>query len=396
MAKMNNRALALILLLFASALFIGGRFMYGLFCIAFFTVMISYAIGRSAYNNLVNLTWEIKLKAVTGDRISLKTDFYNAGILPIPYLKVKASLPKRLAGEEQKQRIYTMMPERIVTLTRDFECRHKGVYKIGIIEAVFEDILGIFKWKKVFYDDRYLIVYPKVYLLKHIDIPLRQQFGTVAVKHNAYEDYASTKDIRKYIIGDSFKKIHWKVTAHRGDFFVRNVELNASADLNVFLDLYDYGLDEEEAFNLEEKGAECAASIIRYALSHSMSVNFIAKGDESIALAAKGIDRFNQFLDAISMLSSKGDIPIADLVRKEARKLDWDATVVIITSCIDKSASAFLSLKASGIEFVIVYLCMDSKENNENIEMFKHNDFKIFVVGLKDDIKQVLGGHYEK
>lgn len=396
MAKMNNRALALILLLFASALFIGGRFMYGLFCMAFFTVMISYAIGRSAYNNLVNLTWEIKLKAVTGDRISLKTDFYNAGILPIPYLKVKASLPKRLAGEEQKQRIYTMMPERIVTLTRDFECRHKGVYKIGIIEAVFEDILGIFKWEKVFYDDRYLIVYPKVYLLKHIDIPLRQQFGTVAVKHNAYEDYASTKDIRKYIIGDSFKKIHWKVTAHRGDFFVRNVELNASADLNVFLDLYDYGLDEEEAFNLEEKGAECAASIIRYALSHSMSVNFIARGDESIALAAKGIDRFNQFLDAISMLSSKGDIPIADLVRKEARKLDWDATVVIITSCIDKSASAFLSLKASGIEFVIVYLCMDSKENNENIEMLKHNDFKIFVVGLKDDIKQVLGGHYEK
>ncbi|MDD4504679.1 MAG: DUF58 domain-containing protein [Clostridiaceae bacterium] len=396
MAKMNNRALALILLLFAAALFIGGRFIYGLFCIAFFLVLISYAIGRSAYNNLVNLTWEISLKAVTGDRISLKTDFYNAGNMPVPYLRIKGNLPKRLAGEEQKQRVYSIMPEMIVTLSRDFECRHKGVYKIGIIEAIFEDILGIFKWKKVFYDDRYLIVYPKVHLLKYIDIPLRQQFGTVAVKHNAYEDYASTKDIRKYIIGDSFKKIHWKVTAHRGDFFVRNVELNASTDLNVFLDLYDYGLDEEKAFDMEEKGAECAASIIRYALSHSMSVNFIAKGGELITLAAKGIDRFSQFLDAISMLSSKGDIPIADLVRKEARKLDWDATVVVITSCIDKAASEFLSLKTSGIEFVIVYLCKDSEESNENIEMLKHNDFKIFVVGLKDDIKQVLGGHYEK
>lgn len=395
MAKINSRVLTLILLLFIAALFIGGKLIYGLFCIAFSLIMISYAIGRSAYNNLVNLTWEISLKAATGDSINLKTDFYNAGYMPIPYLRVKGSLPKRLVGEEQKQRIYSIMPEMIVTLSRDFVCKHKGVYKIGIIETTFEDIFGIFKWNKIFQDDRYLIVYPKVHLLSHLDIPLRQQFGTVAVKHNAYEDCASTKDIRKYIIGDSFKKIHWKVTAHRGDFFVRNVELNASADLNVFLDLYDYKLDEDKAFDIEEKGAECAASIIRYALSNSMSVNLIAKGDESIALAAKGADQFSQYLDAISMLSSKGDTPIADLVRKEAQKLAWDATAVVITPCIDKASSAFLSLKAKGIEFAIVYLCQNNEEINKNIEILKENDFKVFVVGLKDDIKQVLGGNYE-
>ncbi|KUO71929.1 MAG: hypothetical protein APF77_04560 [Clostridia bacterium BRH_c25] len=396
MVKMNKKALVLVLLLFTAALFVGGKFVYGLFFIGLFLVLTSYLAGRSIFENLVNLTWEVSFKAVTGDRISLKTDFYNAGFVPVPYLKVNASLPKRLAGEEQKQRIYSIMPEMIVTMSRDFLCRHKGVYKVGIIETEFEDILGIFKWKKIFNDERFLIVYPKVYLLKHLDVPLRQQFGTVAVKHNAYEDFASTKDIRKYVLGDSFKKMHWKVTAHRGDFFVRNVEINASADLNVFLDLYDYGLDEEIAFDIEEKGAECAVSIIRYALSHSMSVNFTAKGDELVNLSAKRADRFNQFLDVISLLSSKGDMPIADLIRKEVRKLAWDATVVVITPCIDKAASAFLSLKTSGIEFVVVYLCKDSGVSNENIEMLRNNDFKVFVVGLEDDIRQVLGGHYEK
>jgi len=396
MAKMNKKALALVLLFFILALFAGGTFAYGLFFIVFFLVLVSYLTGKSTYENLVDLTWEISYKAITGDRISIKTDFYNAGHLPVPYLKVNASLPKRLAGEEQKQRIYSIMPEKIVTMSRDFLCKHKGVYKVGIIETEFEDILGIFKWKKVFNDDRYLFVYPKVHFLKYLDIPLRQQFGTVSVKHNAYEDYASTRDIRKYNIGDSFKKMHWKVTAHRGDFFVKNVELNASADLNIFLDSYDYGFSGETAFDIEEKGAECAASIIRYALSHSMSVNFIAKGDNPITLSAKRVDRFNQFLDAISLLSSKGDIPIADLVRKEARKLEWDATVVIITPCIDKAAPTFLSLKTSGIEFVIVYLCKDSEESNESIEMLRQNDFKVFMVGLEDDIRQVLGGHYEK
>jgi uncharacterized protein (DUF58 family) len=396
MAKMNRKALALIMILLIMALFVGGLFVYGLLFISFFLVLTSYLAGRSIYENLVNLTWEISDKAVTGDRLTLKTDFYNAGLVPIPYLKVNASLPKRLAGEVQRQRIYSIMPEMIITMSRDFLCKHKGIYKTGVIETEFEDILGIFKWKKVFNDDRYLFVYPKVHVLKHLDIPLRQQFGTVAVRQNAYEDYASTKDIRKYTFGDSFKKIHWKVTAHRGDFFVRNVEINASAYLNIFLDLYDYGFKEEIAFDIEEKGAECAASIIRYALSGSMSVNFTAKGDELITVSAKRADQFSRFLDVISKSTSKGDIPIADLVIKEVRKLGWDATVIIITPCLDKAIPAFISLRTSGIEFVIVYLCKDSGKRDKNIEMLIQNDFKVFVVGLEDDIRQVLGGQYEK
>jgi uncharacterized protein (DUF58 family) len=289
------------------------------------------------------------------------------------------------------------MPGIKATLSRNFECRHKGVYKIGYVETEFEDILGIFKWKKVFNEEIYLSVYPKVHLLKQLDIPLRQQFGTIAVKHNAYEDQASTRDIRKYNMGDNFKKIHWKVTAHKGDFFVKNVELNASANLNVFLDLYDYGFPEDSAGDLEEKGAECAVSIIRYALFHSMTVNFTAKGDMAASLSAKRIDRFEQFLDVISRLSAKGDMPIPELVKREARKLDWDATVVVITPCIEKKAAeTYLSLKASGIEFVIIYLCRDKEEDNESIKLLKYNGFKVFTVGLEDDIRQVLGGHYEK
>lgn len=397
MARINYRGLTLLILLFAAALFVGGIFVYGLFFAGFFLVLTSYVIGRSTYNNLVNLVWKSNDKAVTGDRVSINMDFYNSGYMPIPYLKVTANLSKKLAGAEQKQRIYSLMPGIKATLSMDFECRHKGVYKIGYVETEFEDILGFFKWKKVFDEDIYLFVYPKVHMLRQLDIPLRQQFGTIAVKHNAYEDQASTRDIRKYNIGDSFKKIHWKVTAHRGDFFVRNVELNASANLNVFLDLYNYGFPEDSASDIEEKGAECAVSIIRYALFHSMSVNFTAKGDKEISLTAKRVDRFSQFLDAISLLSASGDVPISDLVRREARKLDWDATVVVITPCIDKAASeTYISLKSSGIEFVLVYLCIDKEENNENIEMLRHNDFKIFVVGMEDDIRQVLGGHYEK
>jgi hypothetical protein len=90
-------------------------------------------------------------------------------------------------------------------------------------------------------------------------------------------------------------------------------------------------------------------------------------------------------------------MPIADLVRREARKLDWDATVIVITPYIDKAcAETYLSLKATGIEFVVVYLCKDREERSNGVELLRHNDFKILVVGLEDDLRQVLGGQYEK
>ncbi|MDD3438863.1 MAG: hypothetical protein PHI04_05535 [Clostridiaceae bacterium] len=130
-------------------------------------------------------------------------------------------------------------------------------------------------------------------------------------------------------------------------------------------------------------------------MANSMSVNFTAKGEELVSLSAKRADRFNLFLDAVSKFSSKGDIPIGDLVRKEARKLDWEATAVVITPCIEKNASAFLSLKASGTELVIIYLCGDGANGGKDAEILKSSGLNVFAVGLEDDINQVLGGHYE-
>lgn len=397
MGKLNFKTLVLIIFLFLSALFVGGVYIYGLFFAAFFLVLASYLTGRSSYSSLVSIVWKSSDKLIAGDKISLTMDFYNSGWMPVPYIIINANLPKRLTGEEPKPHIQSIMPGIKASISKEFTCAHKGIFNIGHVEVEFGDTLGLFKWKKVFNDEIYLHIYPKVHILKHIALPARQQFGTVAVKHNAYEDYASTKDIRKYEVGDSFKKMHWKVTAHKGDFFVRNVELNASANLNVFLDLYEGSFDEETGDDMEERAAECAVSIIHYALGKSMSINLVAKGEKPVSLSAKGINRFQEILDTISKLSGKGDTPVYELVKREARKLEWDATIVVITPSIDKdSVKAYMALKTSGIEFVIVYLCRDSGEANEDLELLKENYFRVYSIGLQDDIRQVLGGSYEK
>lgn len=397
MASVNYKALALVALLFFFALFIGGVFAYGIFFIAFFLTAALYLTGRNAYRNLINIVWRSSDRVETGESFSMTMDFYNAGWLPIPFFKVRTNLSGRLTGEEEKVGIYSIMPGVKTSITKDLTCRHKGIYKLGHIEVEFGDIFSLFTWKRVFDENIFLHVYPRVYLIGNIDIPVRQQFGTVAVKHNAYEDYASLKDIRKYRMGDSFKKIHWKVTAHRGEFYVRNVELNATADLNIFLDLYRENYSGDLAFDIEEKAAECAVSIIRYALSRDMSVNFIAKDEHFISLSAKGINRFHEFMDIICKTSVNGDVPVAELVKREVRKLDWDATVLIITPNLDNtSLETYLLLKSMGIEPVIIYIRKEEDEENENLRSLQSNGFKVYTVGLREDIRRVFGGQHER
>jgi uncharacterized protein (DUF58 family) len=224
-------------------------------------------------------------------------------------------------------------------------------------------------------------------------IPFRQNFGTVPVNHSAYEDYASVRDIRKYSVGDSFKKIHWKVTAHKGEFYVKNLELNATADINVFWDLHHKNYVGELANEIEELGAECTASIIRYALNNHMAVSLYAKEKASTKLSGTGIGRFPEFLDQITKLQVIGDTPIWELVRREAQKLNLGATAIVVTPQIDDIAlEILLAFKAKGIEFAVIYLCRSKELVNNDVEALKQRGIMVSTVSLADDIRLVLGG----
>lgn len=393
MNRINYKALVLLAAVLIAALLVGGKFVYGLFFITFFLILLCYIMGRSIYKNLINIVWKGTNKVEVGDRISISTDLYNSGLFPAPYLKVNVNLPQKLTGEEPRTHIYSIMSGAKKNIGKEIMCRHRGVYKVGHMEVEFSDILGIFGWKKVFDDEVFIFVYPRVIPLKAFNIPVRQPYGTVTVSQNAYEDFASTKDIRKYMTGDSLKKMHWKVTAHKGDFYVRNVELNASADLNIFFDLHAASYTDEYADDLEEKGAECAVSIIRYALTGSMSVNFTAKADKAVSVSGKDINSFREFMDIITKTSRNGDVPVWDLVKREARKLDWDATVVVITPYLKElPVDAIHTLESTGVDLVLIYICRDRNEEHEEIDRLKMSGIRVFIVGIQDDIRQVLGG----
>jgi uncharacterized protein (DUF58 family) len=393
MIKISKLPFVLLAVLIVTALFVGGIFIYSLVTILFSIILLSYLSGRNVYKNIVNILWKNNDKVQVGEKVKLELEFYNSGIFPIPYLKIKTNFPKRLTGEQEHESVYSIMPASKACISKEFVCKNKGIYQIGKVEAEFGDAMGIFKWNKCFESDVTLYVYPKAYELKALNVPFRQNFGTVPVNHSAYEDFASVRDIRKYAVGDSFKKIHWKVTAHKGEFYVKNLELNATADINVFWDLYQNNYADEMADEIEELGAECAVSIIRFALNNNMSVSLYAKGKHTLKLSGTGIGRYPEFLDQITKAEVKGDTPVWELVKREAQKLNLGATAIVITPEIDDTAFEVLSAyKTKGIEFAVVQLCQSKELINNNIEALKKRGITVNTITPANDIRLVLGG----
>jgi uncharacterized protein (DUF58 family) len=393
MIRVNKLPFILLAALLTAALFVGGAFIYSLVTTLLSIILLSYWSGKSVYKNIVNILWKNNDRLQVGEKVKLELEFYNSGIFSIPYMKVKASLSKRLTGEPERQLVYSVMPGSKVVVAKEFVCKNKGIYPIGYTEVEFGDAMGIFKWKKTFEADVTLYVYPRVYNLKSLSIPYRQNFGTVPVNHSAYEDFASVRDIRKYAVGDSFKKIHWKVTAHKGEFYVKNLELNATADINVFWDLYHKNYAGEFADEMEELGAECALSVIQFALKNHMPVSLYAKGAYSMKLSGTDMARYPEFLDQITKTQVTGDTPIWELVKREAHKLNLGATAIVVTPELDDAAlDVLLSFRAKGIEFVVYYICKSKELINSNADALSKKGIPVNSLSLTEDIRYVLGG----
>lgn len=392
MDKVNYRFLIIVMILLFISLLLGGTFFYSLFIAFGFIVLLSFYMGKRARQNLICIVWKHHQEAQVGDEIEVEIQLYNSGIIPFSHLIINTNLPKKLTGEDEESTITSMISDRKLIISKQINCKHKGIYDIGNIEVQFSDVFGVFSWKKHFKEDITLLVYPKVPLLQNFDMPVRQHYGTVSAKNKAYEDFSSTKDLRKYISGDSLKRVNWKVSAHRNELYVKNLDLNASANVHVFLDSYFMNyVNYVEA--LEEKVAECSLAILRYSLSRGMVASLYTFTEESINIAAKGMNQFNKFLEVITRLSGTGSIPINELVKREAQKMNYDATIVVITLKIDELFVAQMnSLKMAGIHLSIIYICIDTKEQNTGLDNVRALGIKAFRVGINDDVSLILGG----
>jgi uncharacterized protein (DUF58 family) len=262
-------------------------------------------------------------------------------------------------------------------------CTQRGRFRLGPVVLHSGDPLGIFHNQQLLASTGYLVVYPLTLDITSFEPSVSELSGGEARHRRTYQITTNVAGVRDYVTGDSLNRIHWPTSARSRRLMVKEFELDPTADVWIYLDLFApaaAGLPwtpqapEPALFaaqtrqkrrsrlelppNTTEYGVTIAASLARYFITRNRAVGMNSRGrTREIVQADRGERQLNKFLEALAVVDAAGDLPFGDLVATDGVRLNRNDTLVAISA--DNSpgwAAALQMLQRRGVNSVAVVL----------------------------------------
>lgn len=262
-------------------------------------------------------------------------------------------------------------------------CTQRGRFRLGPLTLHSGDPLGIFAPKQELPETSQLIVYPLVVELISFEPSVSDLSGGEARHRRTYQITSSVAGVREYVYGDSLNRIHWPTTARSRRFMVKEFELDPTADIWLFLDLFadvegalpwsplppEPGLfalrgrgKQERTFELPPITTEYAvtvtASLARYFVMRNRAVGLSAWGHSRDYIQAdRGERQLNKMLESLAMVEADGSIPFAHLITTDGIRLNRNDTVVAISADPTRDwAVALQQIQRRGVNSVAIII----------------------------------------
>jgi uncharacterized protein (DUF58 family) len=254
-----------------------------------------------------------------------------------------------------------------VKLNFALTCAFRGVFSLKAEGIEMLDLLGLFRFKLDAGEKIEVTVYPFLYEVKFLPLSVVSTSDTPSIREMPDEDYAVTTDLRQYRPADSFKKIHWKLSAKKMELFVKNyqsVDLNASVIVVNNHSLYkeDDKQNEENRMAAEDKLIECVVSVTHYALLRRFPVElYYADGDELIYRTGNGHEGFAHLYNFCAGVTFDSADGFADRLNDIMRAQTEFINLIVFTSEMDEALCEQLRVaKVRGNNVVLFYIEKDA------------------------------------
>lgn len=163
-----------------------------------------------------------------------------------------------------------------------FHVNRRGIYQLGECIVTITDPLHLFRISRRFPAQEQLTVFPTVLSLEKLRIALTSPLDGQRVRFAPNYDVSQLAGVRPYE-SDPMNRIHWKMSAHKGELMVKEFSPSASKTLVVLLNLT---LRRETTFTLEtfeDYMTTVGASILQYAYDHHLPFGLTILGEETLS-----------------------------------------------------------------------------------------------------------------
>jgi len=308
--------------------------------------------------------------AFLGERIAVQLTLGNRAVLPIPWLRINEAVPLALHTPGFVRRVTSLGPRERTHITYDLNCRRRGYYPIGPLEASSGDLFGFAESQGYPAGVDYLTVYPEIIPLSHLGFPSRSPFGTIKSQQRIFEDPARVTGVRDYRAGDSLRRVHWKASAREGSLQVKKYQPAISLQTVILLNLNRSEYSPKRSFDAPERAIVVAASIANHMVNQRQAVGLVTNGSEITPLNAANDDaraaptplpakpgrlHLMKVLEVLARVQPQDTEPSNAWFQQASLPLSWGDTVVAVTPIGDEPAcQALHQLCRRGLNVVLV------------------------------------------
>ncbi len=274
--------LALLLTLLLSALSTGSALLLMLAVLVFLTLLFGLlSVWMASATLTVSMSLD-RQRVTRGETVSLLLQVRHRGFLPIAPVALDLT---PLPGEGERTVFLRDQPGKLQSLTLPCAAIHVGVWKPGIRACAVEDLLGFFHIsRRTEREQAELLVLPSSLDTEPLTLSPGDPGSDIISR--ATEDLSSPSDFRAYETGDPMKKIHWKLSARKGELLVRKFDEPILRDVLMLMDCSrppSLGHPGAEA-DLRDALLETAASVMENRAGQDLSIHLPLPGAHPIEL----------------------------------------------------------------------------------------------------------------
>jgi uncharacterized protein (DUF58 family) len=267
--------------------------------------------------------------AQIGDRLEERFTLTNEFILPATWVAVQdhstlpdhhTSIATGVDGSSTSQ--WKMLNQ----------CTRRGVFRLGGTTLETGDPFGIYTLTLEDPTSSTLAVMPPIVSLPHFNILSSGSAGEGRISPRSLEETVNASHTREMAPGDPMRHIHWKTTARRDKYFVRQAEGTHAGDWWILLDLHNDSQVGAGWDSTEEHGVILAASLIAQGLDEDHSIGLALNGKES----AWHVPRRNEYQQRALMkalaVASPGEMDLKNYLERTGAAFGGRCSLLIITA----------------------------------------------------------------
>lgn len=282
----------------------------------------------------LKISHTVSEKTVTrGDHVILTVSIGHKSIIPIA--PITLNLSSGFDYDEKRIRLNDASG-RTQHIQFPFDAMHVGMMTPGIESMQVEDMFGLItKTKRLDDGMQNLMVLPQLFDVE--DLKFAPGDSGIETMSRATEDVNLPAEVRNYQMGDPLKKIHWKLSAKKGNLVVRRFEEPTYPDALVLLDCSPppfSNMPDRQAY-LKDTLLETAASVVAHHITGDHPVRLPLLGSRPIEFEkSMGLPTL---MEELSRLDFSQTERFERVLLLETRRMRKQGATVIITARLNSS-----------------------------------------------------------